>query len=222
MFDENGSIGVHSHVQREEGFWNHCREYVHVFLGNGRYLRVWGSGGLSTKHGPGGANLKTTCLEPFRRWRYEFKGITYETLSQAAVSGPLPDRSPERATVEIDLTLAMAPPPWVQGTLSETALAEMRGQGGLSTDGFRYEQLLWVEGTVVVNGKTHKLSGGGLRTHRAGKRNLDGFFGHTWASAIFRNGRGFGFQLLQSTPDGQYKCDFCAWPEKADPLWREI
>jgi hypothetical protein len=35
LFDENGSIGVHSHVQREKGFWNHCREYVHVFYAMG-------------------------------------------------------------------------------------------------------------------------------------------------------------------------------------------
>ncbi len=203
FFDEAGTVGVHAHVQREEGLWSHAREMIHVFLGNGRFLRAWGSGSNMTATDVGGANIRAECIDPFRKWRFTFRGIMFETTAEQAVTEYLPDRGTSRNTVEIDLSITTAAPPWFQGSLSESAREDYK-KGGQRNGGLRYEQLLWVKGVIRVDGSEHSLSGGGLRTHRYGVRDLSTFGGHTWASAVFADGTGFGYMALQGPGGGPY------------------
>src|SRR4029079_15551398 len=43
----------------------------------------------------------------------------------------------------------------------------------------------------------------GLRIHRQGVRDVAGFWGHCWPSALFPSGRGFGGLAFHERPDGQ-------------------
>jgi len=53
-----------------------------------------------------------------------------------------------------------------------------------------------------VDGQARAFKGTGLRIHRQSIRRLEGFFGHCWQSALFPDGRAFGFITYPPKPDG--------------------
>lgn len=88
----------------------------------------------------------------------------------------------------------MAVPPWIQGALRPDAGERLKSsmEGGLM-GGPRYEQLFRAKGTLRVGDDAHTFNGTGLRIRRQGVRNLEGFWGHCWQSALFPSGRAFGY-----------------------------
>ena len=66
----------------------------------------------------------------------------------------------------------------------------------------RYEQLCTARGTVRVGDDEWSFTGTGLRIHRQGLRDVGGFWGHCWPSALFPSGRGFGGLAFPERPDG--------------------
>ncbi len=110
---------------------------------------------------------------------------TAEALTKGAVEAP---SIPLRFEVELRCAL----PPWVSGTLTDDAKK-------LFDEGFagafispRYEQLCTASGTVTAGDEKWSFTGTALRIHRQGLRDVGGFWGHCWPSALFPSGRGFG------------------------------
>jgi hypothetical protein len=68
--------------------------------------------------------------------------------------------------------------------------------------GYRFEHLFRAEGVFQVDGRTRPFKGTGLRIHRQSIRRLEGFYGHCWQSALFPDGRAFGFIAYPPRPDG--------------------
>jgi hypothetical protein len=66
----------------------------------------------------------------------------------------------------------------------------------------RYEQLVRTAVELRVGPDEYSFTGTGLRIRRQGLRNVEGFWGHCWQSALFPSGRGFGFLTFPPRPDG--------------------
>jgi hypothetical protein len=139
------------------------------------------------------------CVEPFVRWTATYRGNPRDTTTTENRNGVV-DLTGERTPVEVDLELAMALPPWIQGDFAE----DMAGRStGLSFIGIpRYEQLYRVEGEIRIDGAAHPISATGLRTHRYGERTLTLMKGHSWLTALFPSGRAFGSMRFPDPADG--------------------
>jgi hypothetical protein len=143
------------------------------------------------------------CLEPFARWSIEFDGDAVDTASSVQIADAVDTWRTTRVRLEIDLRTAA--PPWITGTMSADADAALETSpdrvfvgGRRSADqGMRYEQLVRAEGTLHLGRREWSFRGSGLRIHRQGLRNLQGFTGHVWQSALFPSGRGFGYMWLR-------------------------
>lgn len=129
------------------------------------------------------------CAEPFVRWNARYRGMPRVTTSSATREAVV-DLQGERAPVEADLVLSMALPPWIQGEFAEESPG--REDGLLFIGVPRYEQLYRVAGSITHDGESHEMEGTGLRTHRYGRRSAGLMKGHSWLTAIFPSGRGFG------------------------------
>ena len=165
-------------------------------LGEGRspvdsdgICRTFGSGGL-TFH----------CDEPFARHTITYDGTALDTTAAALALEPFPDAARVPLVIEVVVTAAL--PPWVSGTLNPDAKQ-------LFDDGFagafispRYEQLCTAEGVVRIGADEWTFTGSALRIHRQGPRDVGGFWGHCWPSALFPSGRGFGALAFPSRADG--------------------
>lgn len=167
---------------------------------NGASIPAEGPDGRPSILGAGG--LTFACVEPFTTWTMDFLGKAVLTPSADLVAGrkdgPLVD-------VAFHVEATMAVPPWIQGALSLQAAQTLKSsiEGNLM-GGPRYEQLFRATGTVAVNGvDEHSFQGSGLRIRRQGVRKLAGFWGHCWQSALFGDGRAFGYIAYPPRPDGQ-------------------
>jgi len=69
--------------------------------------------------------------------------------------------------------------------------------------GWRIEHLFRAQGRFSVGGEAHDFTGTGLRIKRQSVRPLAGFRGHVWQSALFPDGRAFGYIAYPSGPDGR-------------------
>ena len=151
--------------------------------------RTFAAGGLEFRH-----------VEPFRTLTMTYDGTGLDTTALALARGEL---DAPRVPLQIEVELTCAAPPWIPGTLSEEAAA-------LFHEGFagafispRYEQLCTSRGTVRVGGDEWSFTGTGLRIHRQGPRDVGGFWGHCWPSALFPSGKGFGGLAFPERPDGE-------------------
>jgi hypothetical protein len=167
----------------------------------------------------GAGPLRFVCEEPFRRWHLSYEGRMVDSTADDLIAGrtPLPqfgaqvvldgevppapggDAAPDGTVgVTIDVAADMATPPWVQGSLGGT---------GFVPGEHRFEQLFTATGTVRIGDDETRFRGGGLRIHRTGGNRTDpsDFFGHCWHSALFPDGRAFGFIYYHPRPDGSEK-----------------
>ena len=94
--------------------------------------------------------------------------------------------------------MTMVTPAWVQATEEKDATLE----ASLMGLGYRFEHLFRAEGVFEVDGGKRPFRGTGLRIHRQSIRRLEGFFGHCWQSAVFPDGRAFGYITYPPKPDG--------------------
>jgi len=69
--------------------------------------------------------------------------------------------------------------------------------------GWRFDQLLRVEGEIELDGSRRSFRGTGNRVKRRSIR-TDGLFlrGHCWQGAVFPDGRGFGFEVRPPHAEG--------------------
>jgi hypothetical protein len=116
-----------------------------------------------------------------------------------------PEFSTERlGPLQFDIEAETAVPAWVQGSMSGDAKDRMKDGTveGEFMGGDRLEQLMRVKGTINYDGTFRKFTGGALRIRRAGIRNITGFWGHCWQSAVFPGGKAFGYIAYPPRPDG--------------------
>ena len=151
--------------------------------------RSFAAGGLEFRH-----------VEPFKALTMTYDGDALDTTAVALARGEL---DAPRVRLEVEVEMTCAAPPWVPGTLNEDA-AEVfhKGFAGAFISP-RYEQLCTSRGTVRVGDETWAFTGTGLRIHRQGVRDVGGFWGHCWPSALFPSGRGFGGLAFPERPDGE-------------------
>lgn len=150
--------------------------------------------GVCRTFGAGG--LEFRCVEPFRRADVHFEGTALDTTSRRLAAG---DFAGAQVPVRIDVALEAVAPPWVSGTLNPEARAMFEGFAG----GFispRYEQLCTCDGALRVGEDEWRFRGTALRVHRQGPRDVLGFWGHCWASALFPSGQGFGVLAFPDRP----------------------
>jgi hypothetical protein len=209
VYDDRGRFGFPRVALEATGpDWDPKQLQVNVAFPDGRVLIGSGQGPAKPSEDAdgrlavfAGGPLEFRCLEPFRRWTVDFDGPAIETTSRAQIQRAVGNAPTRRLRFNIDVT--MAAPPWIQGQMSaeagerlDTSDAIFVGGPSSFEDGMRYEQLIRTEGTLSIDEERWSFTGPGLRIHRQGLRNLTGFTGHVWQSALFPSGRGFGYMWL--------------------------
>lgn len=191
--------------------WDTHEIQVNIALAGGRVVTIFGNGPV---HEPLGADgvprvlgagpLAFELVEPFRHWRMRLAGPATEVTVDDQIGGWFPGGEGTPIDVDIALDIRGAVPPWEPGTLlPEAANVLATQEEGALMGGPRFEQLSVVTGTVRVGDETHELQGGGLRIRRRGVRRLADFRGHAWQSALFPDGRAFGYITYPPRDDGK-------------------
>jgi len=203
--DDAGTLGMpRIGVEALASTWDERGFQVNVGFPDGRTVLALGRGpGRSPVDDDGicrtfaSGDLEFKCVEPFTRTTVRFEGDALDTavprLAQWDFNGP-------QVPVHIEVALEAAAPPWVSGTLNPEAQA-------LFDEGFagsfispRYEQLCTATGALGVGDDEWRFRGTALRIHRQGPRDVLGFWGHCWASALFPSGQGFGVLTFPDRP----------------------
>jgi hypothetical protein len=208
VFDDRGAVGLpRVGIEAVAESWDKREFQVNLAFPDGRALIVRAKeAGQSPVDADGvcrtltAGGLEFRVVEPFRTLTMTYDGTAVDTTAAALAQGA---PSGSNVPVRVDVEVTCAAPPWVSGTLSAEA-------SELFTKGFagafispRYEQLATARGTVRVDRDEWKFSGTALRIHRQGPRDVGGFWGHCWPSALFPSGRGFGALAFPQRPDGQ-------------------
>ncbi len=211
LFEDNGAFGFpRMGIEAEASSWEQRRFQANFALGGGRILNGAGIGAAPSPLDPdgrptviGAGALTFRCLEPFRRWQAVFDGPAIDGQVSDQIHNRLdPDR---RSPVRVEFEMTMVTPAWVQDTGQE-ALADMdtraAADAGFMGIGYRFEHLFRARGELQIDGERRPFSGTGLRIHRQSVRPLAGFRGHCWQSAVFPDGRAFGYIAYPPHEDG--------------------
>lgn len=204
LFEESGAFGFpRGGIEAEASSWDDRRFQANFAFADGRVLNGAGRGPAPSALGAdgrptviGAGSLWFQCLEPFRRWTMTFDGPAIDGHVSQQIARTL---DPNRRThVRLEADMTMVTPAWVQDTsnAAETAEATYMGMG------YRFEHLFRAQGTLHIDGQTRSFRATGLRIHRQSIRRLEGFHGHCWQSAVFPDGRAFGFITYPPRPDG--------------------
>jgi hypothetical protein len=204
MFDETGAFGFpRMGVEAEASCWDNRLFQANFAFADGRIMNGAGRGAPPSPFGSdgeprviGAGAISFRCLEPFRRWTMTFDGPAIDGHVSQQIARTL---DPERRTrVRLEAQMIMETPAWVQAADEKNATLE----DNLMGLGYRFEHLFRAEGVFHVDGQARAFKGTGLRIHRQSIRRLEGFFGHCWQSALFPDGRAFGFITYPPKPDG--------------------
>lgn len=189
--------------------WDTHDAQVNIALGGGRVLNLFEAGKVHDPLGPDGAPrvlgagpLSFELVEPFRHWRLRLDGVAIERTVHDQIAGTPPPGGPG-VPVDIEIDLHAAVPPWENGGLLPEAkrVLDDQDEGGLM-GGPRFEQLARATGRARVGDVEYAIDGGALRVRRRGVRRLGTFRGHAWQSALFPDGRAFGYIVYPERDDG--------------------
>jgi hypothetical protein len=211
LFEENGAFGFpRIGIEAEAKAWDARTYQANIALGGGRVLvgrgqkpgpSPFGSDGRPTIFGAG--PLVFRCIEPFRRWAMSYDGPAVEGTVEQQIARSVDPKS--RRPVRLEVEMEMATPAWVQdyspdklARMSEAEAAEARSMGV----GWRLEHTFRATGTLAVDGTTRAFRAVGSRIKRQSVRPLGGFRGHVWQSALFPDGRAFGYIAYPPFRDG--------------------
>jgi hypothetical protein len=203
--EENGRFGMRIGVEMLSTSWDTPETYLDIAFPDGRVISrrardkahsPRGADGRATIRGAG--PLRFQCVEPFKRWTVSFKGPAPQITLMDLIKSPTPKDGPPK-DVEFDITMDMAVPPWIPGSLIPEALQAMGGdQGDFISP--RYEQLCRVKGEMRVGDEEFSFKGQALRIRRQGYRKFEGFWGHCWQSCLFPSGKAFGLNVFPQRP----------------------
>ncbi len=218
LFEENGAFGLPRNGLEALGkVWENHRFDCNFAVSGGRVLRESSRGPTQSSIGPDGRSnvlgagaMSFRCIEPFRRWAVSYSGAAYDgsvgqqiarEFAVYADSGPY---NFPRSPVSYAIELTMAAPAWIQDYRAEK-LAGMsdkeKADAGSMGYGYRIEQLCRGKGTLTLDRVTRDISVVGSRIHRQSVRPMAAFRGHCWQSALFPDGRGFGYIAYPLRPD---------------------
>jgi len=184
-----------------------------VALGRGEGRSPIDDDGVCRTFAAGG--LEFRCLDPFARAAVRFEGTALDTDTASLAAF---DLTGAEVPLRIEVALEAAAPPWVSGTLTPEARALFEEGFAGSFISPRYEQLCRCQGTLAVGAEQWRFTGTALRIHRQGPRDVLGFWGHCWASALFPSGRGFGVLRFPDRPDmGAYNEGFVLHDGRLEP-----
>jgi hypothetical protein len=204
MFDESGAFGFpRMGIEAEAASWDSRLFQANFAFADGRILNGAGRGpalspldaqGRPTVLNAGAVTFR--CIEPFRRWAISFDGPAIDShVSQQIARTVDPQK---KVSVRLEAEATMVTPAWGQLHAEKDATLATTFMGL----GYRYEHLFRAEGMLHVDGEARAFKGTGLRIHRQSKRSLEGFVGHCWQSAVFPDGRAFGYIIYPPKADG--------------------
>jgi hypothetical protein len=210
LFEEGGAFGFPRHgIEAVGKVWESHRIDCNFAFADGRVLRESSRGETRPSMGPDGrANilgagpLVFRCLEPFRRWAVSYDGEAFEgsvqqqIARQFAVYADAGPYSFPRTSLSYEVELTMVTPAWVQDYRTEKldGMSEKeRADAGLMGYGYRIEQLFRGRGVLTLDGVRRDFKAVGSRIHRQSVRPMAAFRGHCWQSAVFPDGRAFGY-----------------------------
>ena len=132
-----------------------------------------------------------------------FDGTATEgTLAQQISRTLDPNR---RVPVKFEVELTMVTPAWVQDNSPEKLALMTPAEKAEATSmglGWRLEHLFRGQGTLTLDGQTRPFNAVGSRIKRQSVRPLNAFRGHCWQSAVFPDGRAFGYIAYPPAGDG--------------------
>ncbi len=212
LYEENGAFSLPRFGIEAEGFsWDNPLYQVNFAFPGGRVLNSRGRGPKPSPFAAdgqpkvlGAGPLRFECIEPFRKWRTRFEGMAADGTVEQQIAGTL---DPNRlVAVGFEIEMHMVTPCWVQDLTPEKvkqmspADAIEAGNMGI---GWRLEHLFRAEGTLSIDGRSRAFKAVGSRIKRQSVRPLAGFRGHCWQSAVFPDGRAFGFITYPPREDGK-------------------
>lgn len=223
LFEENGRFALPRIGLEAQGVvWDNHRYDVNCAFADGRVLREstrapslspLGPDGKASVLGAGG--LKFRCLEPFRKWAVSYEGEAYDGSVQEQIRHEFAvyadgnrDRGLDgrrRVRMSFDVELTMVTPAWIADYRPDKLAgmsAQERVDAGLMGFGYRIEHLFRGEGVLRIDGESREFKALGSRIHRQSVRPLGEFRGHCWQSAVFPDGRAFGFIAYPPRADG--------------------
>jgi hypothetical protein len=211
LWDDAGQFGMPRFaVEAVAPEWSTHEVLLNFFTPDGRLLRNWGAGPRHPVVGPSGkathfgaGPLSFDCIDAFRRYRAQYDGDamsgSFDEMARPAFT------TGKRAPLKFEVDCETVVPPWVQGSMSTEAKERMavKTVEGEFMGGERLEQLCRISGKISWDGVERNFKGGALRIRRQGVRNVSGFWGHCWQSAVFPSGKAFGYIAYPPRPDGQ-------------------
>lgn len=191
-YDYQQRIGVAMHLGRsgqDPRFW---REFVYVYLPDGKALAAKGFGhAFDTDTKNSANNLIYECIEPFNRWRANFDGLMREVTTDELFAGVLVEKTWARVQFSFEFT-AMFDTPWQAHTTPTAPGGAFSGAGS-----FHYEQVCTSTATLTIDGLTYQLDCRGFRDHTRGVRKFKARSGHTLLSFSSEDGHIGGFYQVR-------------------------
>lgn len=206
-YDPIADVALWTHLGTYPDDFALWEEQLYICLpGNDGLLWTVGAGRPAISQRPSGPNLRYRCIEPFRRWEVCFDAAGVRTPYAETLAGRARDGRHERFKLNLDLE--MTGPVWDAQTSakSHVGVGDMSEQVWASD---HYEQLYRFAGELVLEERTIKLSGTGLRDHSRGARGgskMKLFGGHVLIGVQYESGNAFGLQRMYS-PEGKITLD---------------
>lgn len=212
LFSDAGDFGCpRIGIEGEAHSWLDRSYQANFGLGGGRILVDSQRGAAPSPFGPdgrptrfGAGPLTFELIEPFKRWRVLFDGDAAQGETAQQIAGTFD--TTKRVPVRLEVELEVRTPGWVHdfpadkvAQMSATDAADAASMGL----GWRIEQWCRAEGRLTVGGETRAFTGTASRVKRQSVRPLNGFRGHVWQSALFPDGRAFGYITYPPAADGR-------------------
>jgi hypothetical protein len=188
-------------IEAEAHDWDQPLCTGNVCFRSGRVLSI---AAKQPKHSPFGPDGRPTvlgagplsfhCIEPFRRWNVRYDG----TIAEGQVSQLIASTFgyTHQIPFKFEFELELVTPAWVMDNTPDKVAKmspEDRAEAEYMGIGWRCEHCFQVRGRFQIDGRWRDFTGTGLRVKRQSVRPLAGFRGHVWQSALFADGRAFGY-----------------------------
>ena len=212
VFDDAGGFAIpRVGIEAEPHSWDNRRYQANFALADGRVLQAMGRGamrpianarGLPAVMGAGPVTFE--CCEPFERWSVRYAGEVIDTDLDAMLNSAVDSSRTTHLAYEFEARMAV--PADVQDISPARFFTWGKGKQRDAASvglGWRFQQLMTIEGEYTLDGKRHPFTATGNRVKRRSVR-TDGLFlrGHCWMSAVFPDGRAFGFEVRPVHDDG--------------------
>jgi len=212
LFEENGRFAMpRTGIEAEAWSWDQDRLLQANFaFADGRVLNGAGKGAVPSAIDANGeptilgaGPLTFRCIEPFRRWSVVYDGPARDGHVREQIDGSFKTLT-RSAPIRLEAEMTMVTPAWVQENAVDTDQMSEKDAANAAAMGlgYRFEHHFRAVGELRIDGKREDFRATGTRVHRQSIRRLEGFVGHCWLSAVFPDGRAFGFLGYPPLPDG--------------------